>query len=143
MPLVGFSQTHYNVSEGQLTPFVELRRCGEMSSTANVTINIQPLSSGSNGMLNSCSFSYGLIIASNNFSSSIVEEDFPQANPVISLESGKEMVTVAFPITDDNLVEDDKTYSLSLEAVTGTPLVLVPLYQASLLVHDDDSELHM
>ena len=47
---------------------------------------------------------------------------------------------MAFPLHDDDLVEDDKVYVLTLEAVPGNPVVFVEPSQASLLVRDDDGQ---
>ena len=62
---------------------------------------------------------------------------------MIFLDSGEAVVPLALPLRDDNLVEDDKVYVLTLEAVPGKLVVLVQPYQASLAVEDDDSQSDM
>ena len=68
------------------------------------------------------------------------EQDFPQISPVLFLDSGEAVASVAVPLHDDDLVEDDKVYLLTLEAVPGNPVVFVEPSQASLLVRDDDGQ---
>ena len=68
------------------------------------------------------------------------EQDFPQISPVVFLDSGEAVASVAFPLHDDYMVEDDKVYLLTLEAVPDNPVVFVEPSQASLLVRDDDGQ---